>query len=96
MERAPAQRPEVAVATETGGPYTFLELAYKKTVASDAPGGVHGVVVLSLAAGEALKWAYIVGGGFAVLLGGSRQDRAPPLNAAAALVHQGPVPAARR
>ncbi|KAL6633931.1 hypothetical protein ACP70R_026602 [Stipagrostis hirtigluma subsp. patula] len=69
-----------AAAAEPGTPvcpYTLLEVAYKQTAASGAP-GASTAVVLSLAGGEALKWACIGDSGFAVLRGGRVVRRSTP------------------
>jgi protein phosphatase PTC7 len=49
-------------------PRALLERAYEKTAASGAP-GASTTVILSLAAGNALAWAYIGDSAFAVLRG---------------------------
>ncbi|KAK8463294.1 hypothetical protein SEVIR_1G347000v4 [Setaria viridis] len=49
-------------------PHALLERAYEKTAAAGAP-GASTAVILSLAAGNALAWAYIGDSAFAVLRG---------------------------
>ncbi|CAN6232560.1 unnamed protein product [Urochloa humidicola] len=73
-------RTEAEIAAEAGAPpvspYALLEVAYKKTVASGAP-GASTAAILSLS-GEALRWAYVGDSGFALVRGGRIERRSEP------------------
>ncbi|XP_051190131.1 putative protein phosphatase 2C 24 [Lolium perenne] len=68
----------VAAASSSGiYPYTLLEMAYQKTVASTRTRAASTALVLSLA-GHALRWAYVGDSTFPVFRGGRLLLRALP------------------
>ncbi|CAM0949828.1 unnamed protein product [Alopecurus aequalis] len=58
-------------------PYTVLERAYQKTVASTGTPAASTALILSLA-GDALRWAYVGDSAFAVFRGGKLLFRSAP------------------
>ncbi|CAN6208989.1 unnamed protein product [Urochloa humidicola] len=77
-------------------PRAVLAAAYERAVASGAPGASTAVIV-SLAGGDALRWAYVGDSGFAVLRGGRIVCRSEPqqrsFNSPCRLSGSGEVPA---